>query len=114
MSHKYGVSYRLECNDPPMEVEEARRRAEEEGLGSCDAAVLLSILFPEDGSYSVMLQSLDGRTGRELSDHEVFKAWWMLAERLGRSTTLEPRRAVWARATFEMIGEQILGSRPDE
>lgn len=112
MSHEYKLSYRLDRNDPPIDTEEARRRAEEDGLGSCDAAVLLSILFPEDGSYSMLLRSLDGRSGEPLSDAEVFKAWWMLAKRLGDSTTLEPRRAVLAKATFEMIAEEILGRRP--
>jgi hypothetical protein len=54
--HTYPVSYRLERNDPPLSAEEAAEEALE-GMGSCDAAVVLSILFPEDGSYWCLRRS---------------------------------------------------------
>lgn len=113
MSHEYSLSYRLVRNDPPLSKEEAKAKTEE-GYGSCDAAVVMAILYPEDGSYSVLLSSLDGRTGEDLSDHEVFKAWWVLASRLAQSTTLDPGRAQFARITFESFADLLQRDDDDD
>lgn len=111
--HVYDLSYVLRVNKPGLNTEEAQKQAEE-GWGACNAAILLSILFPPDGSYSMMLMSKDGRTNEPLPDHEVFKAWWLLAERLGRSTTLDEGRRLFAKAVFEQFRILLVPTVEDE
>ena len=40
----------------------------------CDALILISIMRPEDGSYSQMVASIDGQKDDHLSDEDIFKA----------------------------------------
>jgi len=74
-----------------------------EGFGACDALILGSIIYPPDGSLSLQMASLDGRTGAELTDLELFKMWSLMAGHLAESTTLsDPKRQV-AALLFDMI-----------
>ena len=54
----------------------------ETGSGGCDAVIVHSILYPEDGSYGHMLISKDGKTREPLSGNELWKAWLMMASTL--------------------------------
>lgn len=108
--HKYRLSYRLDPLDPPLGKEEVIKR-QEEGFGACDAMLVASIIYPEDGSYSLQFMSQDGRTGEDLTDLEMFKVWSMLSSRLAQSATLDPGRKMLCRVTFETIRDAILGAR---
>lgn len=46
--------------------------------GLADAMIGISILLPDDGSYSQALFSFHGKEDRELNQNEIFKAWLML------------------------------------
>lgn len=95
---RYPLTYELRGEDPPL------TRAEiEPGRGACDAVILLSLLYPEDGSFSLLIASKDGRTGDEVSDAEIFKCWGMLAERLAESRTLSPNKRELARTLWEVF-----------
>ena len=108
--HAYPMSYQLRTNNPPLTPEQAKA-ATEEGWGSCDAMLTASILFPEDGSYSVFFDSKDGRTGQELTDHEWFKVWSMLTHRLAQSKTLDAGRKGFAASVFDVIRGAVISAR---
>lgn len=109
----YPLSYLLRINDPPLSVEDAKQQAQE-GFGACDAVVLLSVLYPPDGSYSLLVRSRDGRTQESLPDHEVFKAWLMLSDYLANSPTIEPWRREFAREVFNSFWSLFDSGEPRE
>jgi len=81
------------------------------GFGASDAAFLLSCLYPPDGSFSVLVMSMDGRTGAPLDDDELFKVWSMLAKRLSVSTTLSASKKDFAKQVFEVFCAAITSAR---
>jgi hypothetical protein len=93
--------------DPhPEGIEKA---AVPEGRGACDAMLLGSIVFPPDGSYSIMFMAIDGRTGEELSGVELFKAWAMLAKGLGENETLSPEKRALCESVWQAIAKAVRG-----
>lgn len=94
--YKYHVTYKLEARPEGLTKEEVP-----EGFGACDAGVFLSCLYPPDGSFSMLLCSLDGRTKAAMSDDEIFKVWSLLAHRLAKSTTLSENKRSFAEAVFD-------------
>jgi hypothetical protein len=104
---KYHVSYDIKAHKegrPADEIMEGDR-------GGCDAIILHSILFPEDGSYSHVLISLDGRTGRPLDSMEIFKAWTMMAHEIAAREDLEPGRRALAVNVQAAMTEHVLKQR---
>ena len=79
------------------------------GFGATDAMILLSCLYPPDGSFSLQIMSLDGRTRAPVSDMELFKVWSMMAKRLSASETLEGSRKEFARQVFAQMVQAITG-----
>lgn len=82
------------------------------GKGATDAFVFMSLIYPEDGSFSMNFFSKDGRTQKLLDDKELFKAWSMLAKRLSESETLEPTRKSLAGKVFNIVRNAVIGNRP--
>lgn len=111
MSHRYKLRYRMERKPEGISKEEATAAAKD-GWGACDAALICSIIFPEDGSYSLYFIGEDGRTDTVLDDHEWFKVWTLLAKRLGESKTLPADRARFAADVFKRFCAQFM-RRPD-
>lgn len=109
MTQTYKLTYDARVEDPPV----TREQIEKVGRGGCDAVVILSMLYPDDGSFSLAVVSLDGRTGEQIEDKELFKAWWLLASRLGESETLDPVRRMLAKTSFELIREFFLDVAKD-
>ncbi len=108
MGEKYYLTYCIEARPDGITAEQIQ---EAEGdLGGCDAVVLCSILYPEEGGCSVLAVSLDGRTGEPLSTLEVFKVWGMLAH-----TLIDAGLPLWAdtivRAAFGSIQRFVLDGR---
>jgi hypothetical protein len=62
---------------------------ENDNQGLCDSLILISIIKPEDGSYSQLILSHDGKENRELTDEELFKAWLMLAMKINERKKLK-------------------------
>ena len=108
--HLYKLQYRLDEHPEGFDVEAAKAAAED-GFGSCDAMLMASLIFPEDGSYSCLFMSKDGRTGGDLDDLEWFKVWMMLSKRLGESRTLDAGRKEFAADVFDTL-RQIIYGRP--
>jgi hypothetical protein len=74
--HKYALryGYTLEEKEDGYSKEEA---IDDKGLTDCLLGI--SILLPEDGSYSQQICiSAHGKEKRELTQKEIFKAWLML------------------------------------
>lgn len=83
-NRKYKVVYTINHYKDGKDVEWVKQN----GLGACDAALLGSVVRTEDGGVSVLFVSLDGKTGEDLTDQELFKLWGMLGEKLSKSTML--------------------------
>jgi hypothetical protein len=85
----------------------------DEPVGSCDAALLCSMIYHEDGAFSVYFIGVDGREEGEikenLEDNEWFKVWAMLANRLAESKTLEQRKKSLCAAAMEDVRFKIFG-----
>jgi hypothetical protein len=108
--HLYRLKYRLDHHPEGFTKEEAQE-AGEEGFGSCDKAVLISIIEPEDGSLSTLFLSKDGNTGEELTEREMFKIWTLYAHRLSQSEELGEGERQLCYEVFEIIRAAILGPR---
>jgi len=105
----YPLTYKLEVHNPPLtrtQVTEDRNR------GAGDAALLFSLVYPPDGSFKILMVSVDGRTGDELTDDEVFKVWAMAASRLGKSETLAPWKKEIAQTFFDTFAEIVRNGVP--
>ena len=106
----YKVKYGLEPEAGEFTPEECR-----EAGGGCDALVLVSMMFPADGSYSQAVSSFDGRTGgHPLHDSELWRVWSVLAAQLAGSETLRkqwPKRHALVDEVHERIRAAILAGR---
>ena len=96
MSERYPLTVELRAEDPPLTAEEI-----EPGRRGCDAAIVLALTYPPDG-FGMLIDSMDGRTGDEVSDAELFKCWTLLAKRLAESSTLAPNKRELARTLWEV------------
>jgi hypothetical protein len=103
---RYPITYEVTFQDPPLD-----RLAIPKGHGACDAVVILSLLYPEDGSFSMLPMSRDGRTGEELSDAELFKCWTLLAAHLAESKTLSPEKRQLAAQLFDVVRQAVATAR---
>ncbi len=104
MSHKYRLLYRF---DPKPEGVTREEVAAAGAGGACDAALVASIIYPEDGSLSVLFTGTDGRTGDMISDVEMFKVWTLLANRLAASKTLGEGKRQLAQLTWDAVCSAI-------
>lgn len=88
-----------------------KKDIQNEYQGLCDAMVVLSIVRPSDGGYSVVGLSLDGDTGEQLTDHELFKAWSILGMSLENKTNLRP----WVKTVIDChidLMRKIMSRKP--
>jgi len=94
---------------------EAIRKEEiPEGWGACDAMLAVSIVYPPDGGFSIMLLPLDGRVpGEALSDREMFKVWAMMSKRLAESSTLGEYGRSFAQMVWETWTESLTRAPED-
>lgn len=95
---RYHVTYDVELYPEGIETEEISP-----DHGACTAILVGSLLYPEDGSYSAMFVAKDGRSGGDLGDAEIWKAWVMLAKQLSDSTTLHQHKKELASLVFEAV-----------
>ena len=96
--HIYKLKYLLKSdsgNFLPSEINE------DEGL--CDAMAFISILHPENGSYSQAIFSHDGRTNKELTDQDKFKIWSMLGLSLSNESDLKG----WHKQLVNLMAEAL-------
>lgn len=70
------------------------------GHGAADAAVIISLLYPDSGEYSAKYMSRDGRTGQPLGSDELFKAWICWAATLAQDPHLNATKREFAGVTW--------------
>jgi hypothetical protein len=104
--HRYTLKYRLDEVPEGFDVAEAKA-AVEEGFGSCNAAILISVLNFPDGSSSRLIHSADGSTGQQVDDDELFHAFALLASRLSQSSELDDGRKQFAALVFHQIRQAV-------
>lgn len=119
MADKYHLLFLFQIRSEGLTYEEIEKlnetRPENEQWNAADAAVLATMVYPDDGSLETLLIPVDGRPEasplQTLSDDEVFKVWSMLALRLARSQTLGPGRRNLCAQVHEAIAEALRSSR---
>jgi hypothetical protein len=73
--HNYKLRYDINIEDKP----EGYSKNEADGKGLTDGLLTISILFPDDGSYSqAVVAAYNGRENRPFTQDEVFKIWMTL------------------------------------
>lgn len=102
----YPITYELRVEDPPLAAS-----AIPKDRGGCDAVILVSIMHSPTGSSSCMIASRDGRTKRQISRAELFKAWAMLADTLASEPGLDDERKAICSDAFEKIRRIVLRDR---
>lgn len=74
--HRYRLLWTMEPANMAVEEVEAQNK------GACDAMLIVSIVYREDGTPSIQMHPLDGRTDSPLCKEDVFRVWVELAHRL--------------------------------
>lgn len=96
MSRTYKLKYKLSIENDSQGYKREDAKNDEDGL--CDALVFMSILYPEDGSYSFEAHSADGRSGKQLDAIDLFRAWSIL----GMSLSENPDLKGWQKQVTEV------------
>jgi hypothetical protein len=80
----YSLKYKLDMEAGDF-CKHDIKDANKEGL--TDALVVVSCLFPPDGSFSQLFHGFDGRSGKlePLSDEVLFKVWVLMGKTLSGS-----------------------------
>jgi len=109
--HKYRLKYTLKTE--PGEFKESDPREKQDGL--TDALVVFSILYPEDGSYSQMHISFDGRKVTDgkayaVNDNDIFKLWILLGADLARSSKLGIAKHLFVEMVWETFREKFMSA----
>ena len=103
---KFHVVYNIDVHPEGITNEEVP-----EGQCAASALILTSLLHMEDGSTGYGLQSVDGRTGDDMADEELFSAWCIMARRLADSETLSEGKKEMAELVFEGLRTAVLAAR---
>jgi hypothetical protein len=69
--------------------------------GSCDAVLLLTIVFPPAGVPRANFSSVDGRNGRALPNHDIFSAWLALAKLLSTDERMDDEQRAFAEQVYK-------------
>lgn len=101
--HIYRLKYNIQSGKFTKEVLQR-----EETAGGCDAFIIHSIIYPENGSRSEKITAVDGRTGKKLDDEEIFKSWIGMARMLSLSETLQPGKKELCQIVWEEIRETVI------
>lgn len=105
----YHILYDVEAHPEGLSIDEIKAS----GKGGCTALLLGSILFPPDGSYSIMFNNIDGRTGERLDSHEEWKAWIMMANYLMKKDDLSPDQQLLAETVWDIFANGVRHRRVD-
>lgn len=101
------MQYSMKHAPGGLSKEEAKEQSKD-GFGACDAMLAASIIYPEDGSLSMLFISLDGRTGEPLEDIEWFKVLTLLAARLAKSKTIGEGRRAFCEVVNNAISNAVI------
>ena len=106
-ARSYPISYDIQIHESGASPE----WLDNAGRGGADAVVIWSMIYPDDGSFSLMPMSLDGNSRQEVSDDELFKCWSMMAQQLSKSTQLSAGKRDLCRRAFEVVRQVIMQGR---
>lgn len=109
MTHRYHLTY--QATPHPDGIPHASIPA---GHGACDAIIMAQLLYPEDGSFGATVVTVDGRTGRTVSDDEIFKFWCVLAGALATSERLQPGKREFCETVHQIVSGAISAARRAE
>jgi hypothetical protein len=93
---------------PPQYGEFPKSEFNRENTCGCDAFMYVSLLFPPDGSLSVVFAGMDGRTQKDLGDNERWKIWLLLAKELSESEELSETKRAFCGGVFKVISEILI------
>jgi len=91
MKHKYRLRYELNVTNGEYAKEDAK------GEGLTDSLIVISMLYPNDGSFSMAHYSVDGKTAKPVNVNELWKVWSMLSSELSENDSLNPEKRSIAR-----------------
>jgi len=103
MSHKYKMKYSLKTERGEFDVEDVKAS----DMGGCDSILMISVIYPDNGSLSVQMYGEDGRTGEMMNDHEMFKVFSMMAARLAQSPELDEGRKFIVESTMDLTRKMM-------
>lgn len=108
---KYALKYKLSLdnnNNMGFSKDEIVKSHEEnEMVGGTDALFIVSIIKPEDGSYSTCGFSFDGQNeNKPISTLDMFKIFSLLASKLSEEAPREWQRYI-AKETFDKVCQVI-------
>lgn len=96
--HIYKIKYVFSKEIGEFKAEDIKN----EGKGGCDAYFLVSIIYPEDGSYSLAYKTC-APDGTELSPSEEFKAWLLMGKNIAEKLqAADPNDSRWKIADMPM------------
>lgn len=111
-NHRYRLTYDVQPQPKGLLKEEVPK-----GKSAADAIMMASIIYPEDGSLSVLFISRDGRPeaapSHELAPHEIFKIWGMLASRLANNPALAAGQRALCESVWNVICEVVRGQKAE-
>lgn len=107
--HKYRLTYQADPHPDGLTKDELP-----EGAGACDALVLMSLIYPKDGSYSWDLVTHDGRSDAELDGDELWKAWLMLTRHLSLREDMRPGKKEVCTNIFNQVSMLLKNTAPEE
>src|SRR5690349_20179126 len=71
---------------------------QKENKGGTDGFIFFSVVHTDGGGVDIQSFSVDGRTGKNMDDFEMFKVWLYFTKRLSQSTRLQ----AWAKSCCQM------------
>jgi len=109
---RYRVTYVVEHHTPGFTAAELEAK-HNDFLGAADAVVILSIMRSDEDGFSLMPMSVDGDTGLEISEDELWKCWALLAARLAKSLALPAAKRSFSAKVFAAIQAAVLCAAND-
>ena len=103
MSHKYSIKYK---------IEEGLFRKDDinsSEFGGCDAMIIHSLMFPEDGSRGEIIFGI-GQYGKDLENIEFFKSWSGMAKNISEMTDIPMWQRMMATRVFQDVKHIIAGT----
>ncbi len=105
--HKYKITYKIEHHEEGLTANEIKMLQR----GGCDSVILISQIYPPDGSYSQVVFSKDGRTGEKVTPIDLWKAWTLLGKRLAELEGLDKGRKEFCNITWEAVCDGFLKNK---
>lgn len=114
---RYQLRYAL---TPPEAGAFTKADADGKDAALTDALFMASVLFPPDGSLSVLFWSFDGRkkadperagAPQEMDDVDWFRVWMMLTIRLAKSRTLSKAKLGFMEMVAGMLQKAMANAR---